>query len=312
MQGTEAHAILGGNPGFVCELSMGTGSRRLLVSATAGSMKRAKAAASVLLLQRAAELWNEQNPEDRIDMADMEQPTEGPGAAATMPRADDGDGGGGGSGGGSSGRAEKTIKHLRAQMGEEFCRWAEAWVELVRGGEAQQANFPPVLSPAQRSFVHALIDPFPDLSSCSSLSATRRRAVSVMLRSITYGAPAAHGAGPGVVTIDVPAPFKMPSDVSLDKIRRIIDYGSLARELVAEVQGKKLPAGAAAAAAAPPTAPAAAAAYAAASIDTSTGETLVGSTSSVVATAEVASAEAAAAAAAKGATGGGSGNGSMV
>ncbi|CAM9412766.1 unnamed protein product [Choristocarpus tenellus] len=181
---------------YLCSFSVGPNDR-ITGEGRGTSMKTAKQHASLAMLQNAARLWNEENPEDLIDMKDMEPlPEDGIGEGAGQNRA-------------------KAGEALEASLTEDWKAWVAAWVEKVSKDEIQQACFPLPMGKFERKFIHAHVEDLGDHSilSKSTTLGPGRRAISVLRRAMMEGL-AAMSDSP-LKILDVPPPPTLPSQVDI-------------------------------------------------------------------------------------------------
>ncbi|CAM9820819.1 unnamed protein product [Scytosiphon promiscuus] len=170
---------------YICTIKVGPGDR-IVGDGRGSNMKASKQQASRELLVNAALAWNEENPEDLIDM-DMMVPL--PNSVASRKPA-----------------APPT------EITEEFKRYCAAWVDKVVSEDIHEAVFPTDIEKHQRKYVHRVVEELENpavLSKSATVGGTRR--LSVMRRAMMEGM--AFMSGDSVVVVDLPASPACPSDV---------------------------------------------------------------------------------------------------
>eukprot|EP00904_Undaria_pinnatifida_P008398 jgi/Undpi1/4689/HiC_scaffold_18.g08042.m1 len=159
---------------------------RLVGRGRGPNIKAAKQDACQELLTNAALAWNEENPEDLIDMGTM---------VPLPPSA-----------------SSRRVKDSMAEITDEFKAYVASWVEKVVLEEVHEACFPDDMDKGQRKCIHGMVDDLQNLKVLSkSVTINGRRRLSVMRKAMMEGlAIMSEGR---VVVIDVPSCPTSPADV---------------------------------------------------------------------------------------------------
>eukprot|EP00752_Nemacystus_decipiens_P003542 g3268.t1 len=175
-----------GQPEYVCSISVGP-EDRVVGKGRGSNMKAAKQQASRELLTNAALAWNEENPEDTIDMDTM-VPLPTTASSASKPRPPP------------------------AEITEEFKAYCKAWVDKVVAEDVHEACFSDDIDKHQRKYVHSVVEELRNPAVLSKSATVKgRRRLSVMRRTMMEGL--AFMSGDNVIVVDVPPPPTHPDDV---------------------------------------------------------------------------------------------------
>ncbi|CAM9693600.1 unnamed protein product [Ectocarpus sp. 4 AP-2014] len=174
-----------GQAEYLCTISVGP-EDRIVGRGRAPNMKAAKQQASRELLTNAALAWNEENPEDLIDMQTM----------VPLP-------------------AEAVSKKPKAavtEITEEFKAYCAAWVDKVVSEDVHEACFPDGIDKGERKYVHRMVEELNNPAVLSKSATVRgRRRLSVMRKAMMEGM--AFMSGDSVIVVDLPPPPTSPADV---------------------------------------------------------------------------------------------------
>ncbi|CAB1117608.1 unnamed protein product [Ectocarpus sp. CCAP 1310/34] len=174
-----------GQAEYLCTISVGP-EDRIVGRGRAPNIKAAKQQASRELLTNAALAWNEENPEDLIDMETM------------VPLPDE--------------AVSKKSKAAVTEITEEFKAYCAAWVDKVVSEDVHEACFPDGIGKGERKYVHRMVEELNNPAVLSKSATVRgRRRLSVMRKAMMEGM--AFMSGDSVIVVDLPPPPTSPADV---------------------------------------------------------------------------------------------------